>query len=88
VALVVIGVGVVALPLIALALYVVHRIKLGRFKLSVSVVKVFSILIEVEAAEDEDLRVNDVVARPAGPICGATRRDQHDPSRPGLSAPG
>ena len=42
---------VVVLPVVALAFYVVHRSKPGRFRLSATLLKLVSITIEVDAED-------------------------------------
>jgi len=62
VALTLILVGVVALALIALFFYVVHGIKLGRFRFSASILKLFSVTIEIEADKPENVPANETQA--------------------------
>ncbi len=45
---------IVVLPVLALVSYVVHRTKPGRFKLSVTLLRLMSISIEIDAQDKPD----------------------------------
>jgi hypothetical protein len=48
---VLLALGIVILPVLALVFYVVHRSKPGRFRLSATLLKLVSINIEVDAQD-------------------------------------
>ena len=48
---VLLALGIVVLPVLALVFYVVHRSKPGRFRLSATLLKLVSISIEVDAQD-------------------------------------
>ena len=50
---VLLALGVIVLPVLALAFYVVHRIRPGRFRLSVKLLKLLDIGIEVDAQDKQ-----------------------------------
>lgn len=51
---VLLALGIVVLPVLALAFYVVHRSKPGRFRLTVKLLKLLDIGIEVDAQHKPD----------------------------------
>lgn len=51
---VLLALGIVVLPVLALAFYVVHRSKPGRFRLIVKLLKLLDIGIEVDAQHKPD----------------------------------
>lgn len=56
----------VILSVIALVFYVVHRARPSRFKISTTVLKLFSLSIEIDSADKPDMPPDEIVAMAQG----------------------